>query len=291
MCKFSVIIVSYNNLKVICDCLDSIEKNNDIGQALQVIVVEQTPQNNIYEYLLSHYTNQIFTVVRNDNNGFGAGNNKGTEYANGDVILFLNPDTILVEPIFSFAINVFQNNKDIGLFGVQLLDAKGNLNLSYNEKINFGFGFILKNKMKRNRKFNGRKMYINGADLFVRKDIFIKSGMFDEKIFMYGEETDLCNRIIQQGYKIDYYGDHKIIHLEGQSTSFKEQIYERLCDSFIYVSDKHNYSWRLYFWSESIYYKIRLLFKLYKNDKEKEILSARESILSKKLQRQGETIQ
>lgn len=50
--EFSVVIVSYRNKTVLDSCLDSIERFNDIGQSLQVIVVEQTEDDSIYLSLL-----------------------------------------------------------------------------------------------------------------------------------------------------------------------------------------------------------------------------------------------
>ena len=101
--ELSVIIVSYKNLEIIVDCLNSIYKNNDIGNYLEVIVVDNSPEDNIYNYVADNFEN--VRIIKNQNKGFGEGNNKGACIARGKYLLFLNPDTILVEPIFGFAIN------------------------------------------------------------------------------------------------------------------------------------------------------------------------------------------
>ena len=77
--KLSIIIVSYNNLNVLLDCLNSVEKMNDISDQQEVIVVEQSPSDEIYTYLKKNMP-QIQTI-RAENKGFGAGNNRGVEIA------------------------------------------------------------------------------------------------------------------------------------------------------------------------------------------------------------------
>ena len=67
-------------------------------------------------------------------------------------------------------------------------------------------------------KFIPAKMYITGADIFVPKKLFEKAGMFDESIFMYCEETDICNRVEKLGYDTRFFPEKRIVHLEGKTT-------------------------------------------------------------------------
>ena len=212
----SVIIVSYNNEKVIKDCLNSIKKYNDIGSQLEVIVVEQSPKDYIYNSLKDDF--DWVKVIRNRNIGFGGGNNVGVENSYGKYLLFLNPDTILVEPVFSFLIQKFDDDNNLGLAGVRLIDSDGNNNLSYywNDYLSFLLSGLFKIYNKKNI-FIQDKMYIMGADMFVRKSVFEEVGQFDENIFMYCEEKDLCSRIRRAGYSVCFFKDKRIIHLEGKS--------------------------------------------------------------------------
>ena len=81
--------------------------------------------------------------------------------------------------------------------------------------------------------------YISGADLFLRKSVLDKVGLYDEQFFMYGEEADLCYRIKQQGYNIRYVPQAKIIHLVGQSIKKNKKNIEKI--------KIHNISELLYF--------------------------------------------
>ena len=127
--EFSIVIVSYNNLEIVVDCLDSIYKFNDIGGRLEIIVVDNSPEDNIYNYCKENY--KEIKVIKNTNNGFGEGNNRGASISTGKYLLFLNPDTQLIEPIFQFSIEQFEKNDDLGLFGLKLIDINFMNNMSY----------------------------------------------------------------------------------------------------------------------------------------------------------------
>ena len=234
--KLSIIIVSYNNLNVLLDCLNSVEKMNDISDQQEVIVVEQSPSDEIYTYLKKNMP-QIQTI-RAENKGFGAGNNRGVEIAQGEYLLFLNPDTVLVEPIAGFALDVFGRNPKIGLFGVGLLDGEKNKNSSFECLIPYG----LKSKITYSfcykfDRFLKNKMYIQGADMFVRADLFRKAGSFDENVFMYYEEPDLCLRVRREGYEIAFFKEKKIIHLQGAcSPDGYDKTFSEQLKSFRYFS-------------------------------------------------------
>ena len=279
MCLLSIIIVSYNNKDVLIDCLDSISGQNDIGEDLEVIVVEQSPSDELFEYIIENY-NWVETI-RAKNKGFGAGNNRGFEIAKGKYILFLNPDTVLVEPICKYAIEKFESNQTLGLFGVQLLDAYRNETSSFDMNIPYGFWNKVTFKIfQRLGIFLESKMYIQGADLFVRKDLFDAVGRFDEEIFMYGEEPDLCLRVRRAGYHISFDKSKQIIHLQGacSSTNF-EKTFSRQLESFKHLCNKYGIQFNKILRSELRYQKAKLMLLYIIGKKNAEIsLLAKEEI-------------
>ena len=217
MSNLSVIIVSYNGLELIKNCLESIRKNNDIGDGLEVIVVEQSPTDDIYNYITDNYT--WVKCIRNSNQGYGGGNNVGARNAKGDILLFLNPDTVIVEPVFSYILSKYEADEKLGIAGFRLLDGKGNNAQSFfwKDSISNWKGLIWRALDKWNIFLPG-KMYITGADIFVPKRLFSEAGMFDENIFMYSEEVDICNRVERIGYHTRFFKEKRIIHLEGKTT-------------------------------------------------------------------------
>jgi GT2 family glycosyltransferase len=63
---------------------------------------------------------------------------------------------------------------------------------------------------------------VSGACMMVHRDVFEEVGCFSSEYFMYAEETDLCSKIIQAGFRIGHVGDASVIHFGGQSTKKRE---------------------------------------------------------------------
>ena len=266
---FSVVIVSYKNVEILKDTLDSLKKYNDLGEALEVIVVDNSPEDDLYNYVRAHYP-QV-TIIKNENKGFGHGNNAGVKLAKGKYLLLLNPDTILVEPIFKFAIGAFEKDPKLGLFGVKLVDKE----LKRNHSFYFMeySGFLAAQVEKMANAMDGYihgKMFIAGANLFVRKEVFIQCGGFDEKIFMYSEEADLTRRVIGLGYRTTYFKEKMIIHLEGKTTVKNLKMEKVRLESKAYYSAKYGLNYRKRLVEERNYDKLKILiFKVKSPDKVK----------------------
>ena len=89
---------------------------------------------------------------------------------------------------------------------------------------------------------------VSGAFMLIPRTVLNKVGLFDESIFMYAEDIDLCYRIKERGYKVVYYADVSMTHLKGQSglhTKNKVVIYHFHKGIKIfydkYYKDKHNF--------------------------------------------------
>lgn len=283
MIDLSVIIVSYNHFDLLQNCLDSIEKFNDIGERLEVIVSDNSPICEVYDKIVADY--HWVKIIKNENVGFGAGNNRGFEISNGKYLLFLNPDTILVEPIFAFAIEKFEQNNDLALFGLQLKDTSLNNVISFAciDTDNAGiWGHVREKKRIKKGRFIDDGMLILGADMFVRREAFVQAGRFDEKIFMYREEEDLVKRIKKESEAkaVRFFGEKSIIHLEGgtEDKDYNSLFVktERLCQTDSYYTKKWGLDFckilkkRIRFYKFSVFVNL-FLFRIEKA-KEKKIL-------------------
>ena len=217
MKKLSVIIVSYNGKEMLYDCLKSIEKYNDIGEQLEVIVSDNSPDDQVVEMVQAEFP-EVVTVHNPLNGGFGYGNNRGAEIAQGNYFLFLNPDTLLVEPIFKYCMDQFEMNENLALFGIKQITDEYASNFSFYLLDGIGIldGLYQRYCQKKDKFIDGR-MFIPGSDMFIRKDIFSAIGMFDENLFMFYEESDILRRV--KMYSSDlitaYFPEKKLIHLVG----------------------------------------------------------------------------
>ncbi len=287
---FSVVIVSYRNLKILNDTLDSLMKYNDLGESLEIIVVDNSPENDLYDHVREHYAHVI--LIKNENKGFGHGNNAGVKQSSGKYLLLLNPDTILVESIFKFAINAFEKDPKLGLFGVKLVDRELKRNHSFYLMEYAGFIAAQLEKTANAMDFykNG-KMYIAGANLFVRKEVFIKCGGFDEKLFMYSEEADLTRRVLGLGYHTAYFKEKMIIHLEGKTTVKNLSSEKIRLESKAYYSAKYGLNYRKRLVEERNYDLLKIvIFKLTSPDKVK-ALKEKVAMLNDLIKKEDERIE
>lgn len=214
--KISVITVAYKSSEILQKSIESLLKFNDLGEELEYILVDNSPEGERVDKQLSSQILDKITYIPAENNGFGAGNNIGVKCAKGEILAFINPDIIFIEPIFSKIYEKFNIQKDVALLGCKLLYE--DLTPGFSFYFDYKYSILKKWTLKLWNKidyFDSRNMYISGANLFIRKDIFLKSGMFDEKIFMYYEEPDLTRRIkMINGGKIIFEKKLKMIHLE-----------------------------------------------------------------------------
>lgn len=240
--KVSIIIVTYNSIGVIQDCLQSIEKYNDIGNDLEVIIVDNSPVFEIEKFVKEIKLELNLKLIHNPKNGgFGQGNNIGVNVSRGEILFILNADTILIEPIFSYIIKKFEDST-LTAAGFKLISKDGAINNSFAlfPEYNFIY-FFVPMKLLYILVFKlgllSKAIFPWGADLLVRKNDFIKAGMFDEKIFLCNEEPDLIKRLSVKKVRIF---DKPIIHLEGHTTVLSEVRFKEWLISTRYYFEKYN---------------------------------------------------
>lgn len=216
--RITIVIVTYNSVKLLKECLDSIFLNNDIGEKMEVLIVDNNSKDIMQlKRLLSSYNESSIRLIENETNGgYGQGNNVGIENANGDIIMIMNPDVRCKEPILFRAMNQMDSSKCI-LLGMQQWDV--NLSKSESYRLDSPYSWFLKDIMEiklsnRIGYFNPNRMYISGSCFFIKKYAFEEIGLFDDNIFMYYEESDIKRRILDRFGKdsIVYNGKMNYIH-------------------------------------------------------------------------------
>ena len=195
--QLSAVILSYNSLHLLENCIASIYRFNDIGSALEIILVDNASANqHDIEIFIQNKFPEVRIILNENNAGYGAGNNIGIKNAKGQIVMLVNPDVLLHEPIFQHILAYFQKHQTQALLGIQQKDQYlKTVNSFLMRRLsiqNFWINWIYE-KLGR---FDSRYSVIVGACFFMNKDIFIKAGGYDENIFLYGEERLLHERIL-----------------------------------------------------------------------------------------------
>ena len=181
---------------------------------------------------------------------------------------------MLIEPIFKQIYSDFKKNSNLAIEGIQLvkkdLSPGYSFYFEYNTKVWRNWTIKLWNKLGW---FNEKNMFITGANLFVRKDMFMNVGMFDENIFMYFEESDLTSRIKSKypHAEVKFNKGLKMIHLEGGCTDASKERIKMSWDSMIYYGKKNHLNYKKKVRFEYGYYKFKkCIFSLISQSKKKE---------------------
>ena len=120
MIRLSLIILTYNSEKDIYDCLQSVYQYNDIGNSLEVIVVDNNSQHftQMRDKINLQYPD-VKVIANTKNGGYGQGNNIGIRAASAPIVSIMNPDVRLITPVFKTFVEVLSQDENIMCGGKQ----------------------------------------------------------------------------------------------------------------------------------------------------------------------------
>lgn len=246
MKRLSIIIVTYNSEKDIYDCLSSVCSFADIPfEHLEVIIVDNSPQcEPMFTKLRELYGNDIILIHNTHNGGYGQGNNVGIRKATAPVILIMNPDVRLIEPVFRYCLEQFTLHKSLVLYGFTQRQPGGRIgrSTSWLSTIHPYIAEPLRFVTGKLNLFFPKYMYVTGACFYLRKATFEQVGLFDEHIFMYGEEEDIHDRLLAiEGTTMGYARHLSYLHLHEDPKDFGKETHdwmERNLETLCYLHQK-----------------------------------------------------
>ncbi|KKR21825.1 MAG: hypothetical protein UT50_C0003G0006 [Candidatus Moranbacteria bacterium GW2011_GWA2_39_41] len=238
--KLSIIIVNYHSEKYLDKCLSSIY--GVWGQDLEIIIVNNDIAESLQNIIEKFPAVKI--IQQKENVGFGRAHNAGAQITKGKYLLFLNPDTIIVNDATDI-LNKFEQDNSVGIIGAKLVNSEGK-NQSWSVGYEATLWNILKNKLgfpESRRIWESAQTqeveWTSGGSMFIRKEIFAEVGGFDEKFFLYFEDMDLCKRVCKIGKKVLYFPSVRIEHIEGGSVENKNKQKKDYYASQDYYFSKH----------------------------------------------------
>lgn len=248
MKRLSIIIVTYNSEHDIYDCVSSIIKFSDIPLSeLELIIVDNNSRDTdtMFENLKELYGNNIILIKNTHNGGYGQGNNVGIKKATAPVILIMNPDVRLIEPIFKTTIEAFEQDSKLAMYGMkQMLTATilSTNSFTCTYALNGYIQTIMSSVCNRYDHYIAKYMHFSGSCFYIRKQMFEHVGLFDESVFMYGEEEDIHYRMWKLGYtKMVYNPKLHYIHLvKERKPDLKYEL--KLIDVAVFQNEKKGFS-------------------------------------------------
>jgi GT2 family glycosyltransferase len=236
----SIIIINYNSFTLTCNCIRSIIRHT-VDVSYEMILVDNGSTECNSEEFLNEFP-EIILIKSSTNGGFAYGNNLGIQRSQGEYVLLLNSDTILVEDSIQKCLACFKSYDDAGVLGCRMVYPDGRLQYTARKFRSIGwelldlFRFIplLIPYKKRSRMMLGKYFkcdetiecdWVNGAFFMFERKILtqLPAGKLDDRFFMYGEDQFWCLQIKKLGYKIIFYSGTTVIHISNASTDPKKQ--------------------------------------------------------------------
>lgn len=168
-------------------------------------------------------------LIRNERNlGFAAACNQGASGSASNYLLFLNPDTRLLDGSLDVPVTFFEapGREDLGVTGIQLLDERGNVSRScfrfprtvyfLNQILGLNYLSPVQFRTVRMAEWDHSETrqvdQIMGAFFLVRRRLFESLGGFDERFFVYFEEMDFSYRAWKSGFRSYYLAEGQAFH-------------------------------------------------------------------------------
>lgn len=236
----SIIILNYNVKDLLLNCLQSIFDNKTEKDNWQIIVVDNASDDNPKEDIKKRFS--LVEVIENKENlGYANGNNVAIPKVKAPVVLFLNPDTVVVGQAIQKTYEYLLSNPDIGALTCRVELPNGKLDYSCHRGFPtpwnaFAYFTGLSNLFPKIKLFSGyTATYLDtkttheidcltGAFLMVRKIAGEQINWWDTDYFWNGEDIEFCYQLKMkarlpdwQGWKIFFYPEVKIIHYKGSS--------------------------------------------------------------------------
>lgn len=246
MQKISVIIVNWNVSDLVLRCIESM--NNAKYSNLEIIIIDNASKDDDLINLMK--VKNINLVLKNENLGFRKAVNIGFKIATGELIILLNPDTLVPQNFFSECLKFFKEFPDAGIMGPKFVNEDLSIQGSVfpdPSVINTIKQFWL-NKGPLTEKYSPNTNdpvtvpNVSGGCMVMTRSVVEKLGLFPENAFMYYEDLDYCKRARNNGFKVYFNPRITIIHAHGRSASKSNKANKYLIEA----SKKYNGLFKYY---------------------------------------------
>jgi GT2 family glycosyltransferase len=237
--RVSVIIVSYNTREMTLACLRSVFEQT-AETPIEVVIVDNASSDGSPEAIEAEFP-QARLIRSRENLGFARANNLAASVARGDLLLLLNPDTLVLDRAIDRLAVFASTRPEARIWGGRTVFADGSLNPTSCWRfmslwslfaLATGLTALWRDSPLFNpegyggwRRDSVREVeMVTGCLLLISREFWNELGGFDESFFMYGEEADLCYRAREAGARpmftpsatVVHYGDGSIQMLSAK---------------------------------------------------------------------------
>lgn len=266
MYDINVVVVNYKSKDEILRCLKSLFSDiQGLDLKLHITIVDNASNDGVEHSVLNSWPDIKMKLIKHKKNlGFGKAQNSGIKHILSKYHFILNPDTVfmdgqkLIKKLYDF----MENNHHIGILGPKIIYPDGS---RQNSCYHFPkFWQPIYSRTKLGEIGRGKKIadyyfmqdfehdetipvdWIMGAAMFVRQKAIDDVGYFDERYWMYAEDSDWCRRMWENGWQVYFKHDTVLQHAHKRDSAKMEGIIKSLLKNKL--ARIHLISWLKYMW-------------------------------------------
>jgi GT2 family glycosyltransferase len=224
--RLSIIITNWNTRELVHQVLQSIFAHPP-GVPFEVIVVDNASDDGSAEMIAQSFP-MVRLIKNSRNEGYAKANNKGAAVANGEMILLLGSDVVVIDDGLQKMFDYLSSHSHVGAVGCRLLNPDRTVQQScrrFPTLRDAVLTYLSLHKLAGGYNIRDFDFYKTqevdqpaATSLMIRKSVVNKLGLFDERYTILYNDVDLCRRMHDAGWKIVYLADAEVIHHGSQST-------------------------------------------------------------------------
>lgn len=246
MSLLSIVVVTFNSRHCIDACLDALPRALD-GLAAETIVIDNASSDGTAEHVATRRDVTVMPLERNV--GFARANNQGIARTSGETVLLLNPDTVCAPQSLRLLHEFLAADPRRGAVGPRLETPDGVLQPSAGAlptllgtfvhaaglnrllpadegrraRLYTVLGRAIPRSASRLADHGGARRceVVWAAAMAVRRVALDEVGLLDDRLFMYGEENDLCARLLRGGWEVWFLPSSRVVHVGGGSAPYE----------------------------------------------------------------------
>lgn len=222
-----VVIVTYNSVRLIDECLTSLLGHPPVRQSMQVWVVDNASRDGTAAHVVQYYPS-VRVLENRRNLGFAGGCNRGIRASTGRYALLLNPDARVCAGTIDTMVSYLEDLPKVGAVGPRMVGLDGRVQPSCRSFPTLravvlrgtGLDRLFPNSQSVRRYLlsdwdhqQARQVdWVLGGCMLLRRQALDQVGLFDEGFFMYYEDIDWCLRAKRAGWQVHYVPDAQVVH-------------------------------------------------------------------------------
>jgi GT2 family glycosyltransferase len=251
----AIVIVTHNSEGEIGACLNSVV-GETAPHPTEVVVVDNASSDGTVALVRRGFPG-VRVIETAGNAGFARANNRGVAETTEELLLLLNPDTIVPQGAIQRLIEGLLRHPEAAIAGPRLVDGDGRPELSFGPPIS-PWGELKQKSLQAMYNRNvagavrrvetltrsaGERAWVSGACLLIRRADWETVGGFDERFYMYTEDVDLCASIRARGRAVVFVPTAEVRHLRGRSAGRNPETERLRRLSHVAFYDKHLPHW------------------------------------------------